>query len=557
MTASEVAEAIRGRLIVSCQATPGEVFHDPQLMARFAEAAVAGGAAAIRANGPADIHAIRGITRVPIIGIQKVRHRDGGLLITPSFESAKALVAAGADMVALDCTVRGQAAGALNRISEIRERLKVPVLADVADIAEALAAGQAGADFILSTLRGYTEDTIHVRDFDPRFIEGLVRASRVPVIAEGRISTPGEARRAVAAGALAVVVGTAITRPTDVTRNFAAAIESEYLRRNKPSYAIGIDLGGTQTKYGVVRSDGVLLLKSAAETPAKSGAHAVLENLKSVATAATEQARAAGYEPVAIGVATAGWIDPKTGRVAYATDNLPGWTGTRIGEELAAVAGLPVAVENDANAWAVGEKHFGAAKLFDDFAFLTLGTGLGGGCYVGGDLNRGAHFFANQVGHFPFLSDGMPCTCGMQGCLEPYVNASALIRYAGNPQASAADVIAAANAGEEKAREAIRTLGRYLARGCAVIVALLDPQAVILGGGLIENNPLLISVLNEELAKLVRPWKERGLRVMCSELGYYGGVQGAAALAFECAFHEGRHNCLQLSAITRKSGPAL
>ena len=557
MTASEVVEAIRGRLIVSCQAAPGEVFHDPQLMARFAAAAVAGGAAAIRANGPADIHAIRGITRVPIIGIQKVRHRDGRLLITPSFESAKVLVEAGADMVALDCTVRGQAAGALNRMSEIRERLKVPVLADVADIAEALAAGQAGADFILSTLRGYTEDTIHVRDFDPRFIEGLVRASSVPVIAEGRISTPGEARRAVAAGALAVVVGTAITRPTEITRNFAAAIESEYLRRNKPSYAIGIDLGGTQTKYGVVRSDGVLLLKSAVETPAKSGAHAVLQNLKSVAKAATEQARAASYEPVAVGVATGGWVDPKTGRVVYATENLPGWTGVRIGEELASVAGLPVAVENDANALAVGEKHFGAAKLLDDFVCLTLGTGLGGGCYTGGDLNRGAHFLANQVGHFPFLSEGMPCTCGLQGCLEPYVNASALVRYAGKPQASAADIIAAANAGEEKAREAIRTLGQYLARGCAVIVALLDPQAVILGGGLIENNPLLISVLNEELAKLVRPWKERGLRVMRSELGYYGGVQGAAALAFECAFHEGKHNCSQLSAITRKSGPAL
>ena len=536
MTANEVTEAIRGRLIVSCQAAQGEVFYDPQLMARFAAAAVAGGAAAIRANGPADIGAIRGITRVPIIGIQKVRHHDGRLLITPSFESAQALVEAGADMIALDCTVRGQATGAFNRMSEIRERLKVPVLADVANIAEALAAGQAGADFILSTLRGYTEDTSHVRDFDPRFIEELVRASSVPVIAEGRISTPGEARRAVAAGALAVVVGTAITRPTDITRSFSAAIESEYRRRNQPSHAIGIDLGGTQTKYGVVRSDGVLLLKSAVETPAKSGAHAVLGNLKSVAKAATEQARAAGYEPVAVGVATGGWVDPETGRVVYATDNLPGWTGARIGEEIASVAGLPVAVENDANAWAVGEKHFGAAKLFDDFVFLTLGTGLGGGCYVGGNLNRGAHFFANQVGHFPFLPDGRACTCGMHGCLEPYVNASALICYAGSSYTSAAQVIEAANSGEEIARGAVQTLARHLARGCATFVAVLDPQALILGGGLTENNPLLLSVLNDEIAKLVRPWKNRELRVMASELGYHGGVLGAAALAFERAF---------------------
>jgi glucokinase-like ROK family protein len=538
MTANEVTRAIQGRLVVSCQATEGEVFHDPQLMARFAAAAVAGGAAAIRANGPADIHAIRGVTRVPIIGIQKVRHRDGQPLITPSFESATALIEAGADMVALDCTIRGQESGALDRIREIRKRLNVPVLADVAQTAEAIAAAEAGADFVLSTLRGYTEETDDAQDFDPGFIQDLVRASSVPVIAEGRISSPEQARQAVAAGALAVVVGTAITRPSDITRSFAAAIEREYLRRNKPSHAVGIDLGGTQTKYGVVRSDGALLFKSMVETPARSGARAVLENLKRVTEIATRYAKDSGYEPVAIGVATGGWVDAKTGRVVYATDNLPGWTGARIGEELASVTELPVAVENDANALAVGERRFGAAKLVDDFVCLTLGTGLGGGCYVGGDLNRGAHFFANQVGHFPFLPDGMPCSCGLQGCLEPYVNASALIRYAGEPQASAADVIAAANAGEERAREAIRTLGRHLARGCATLVAVLDPQAVILGGGLTENNPLLISVFNDELAKLLRPWKERQLRVMPSALGYYGGMQGAAALAFERALDQ-------------------
>ncbi len=547
MTAGEVTQAIQGRLIVSCQATEGEVFHDPQLMARFAAAAVAGGAAAIRANGPADIRAIRGVTRVPLIGIQKVRHHDGLPLITPSFESAKALVEAGADMVALDCTVRGKGSGALERIREIRERLKVPVLADIAEIAEAIAAAEAGADFVLSTLRGYTEETKYVQDFDPNFIRDLVSATSVPVIAEGRISSPDQARQAVAAGALAVVVGTAITRPSDIARTLAAAIESEYSRRNKVSHAIGIDLGGTQTKYGVVRSDGTLLFKSTVETPAQSGARAMLDNLKRVAESATRHAKDTGYNPVAMGVATAGWVDALNGRVVYATGNLPGWTGARIGEELSAISGLPVAVENDANALAVGEKHFGAAKSFEDFVCLTLGTGLGGGCYVAGALNGGAHSIANQVGHIPIMPDGLPCSCGVQGCLEPYVNASALIRYAGDSYTSAAQVIEAANAGEETARKAVRTLARHLARGCATVVALLDPQALIFGGGLIQNNPLLISVLNDEMAKLVRPWESRGLRVMASELGYYGGVVGAAALAFERAFdlNHSRQSCAQ------------
>jgi glucokinase len=125
----------------------------------------------------------------------------------------------------------------------------------------------------------------------------------------------------------------------------------------------------------------------------------------------------------------------------------------------------------------------------------------------------------------------------MRGCLEPYVNAAALIRYAGNSHTTAAQVIAAANAGEQKANEALRALACHLARGCATLVAVLDPQALILGGGLIENNPVLITVLSEELMQLVRPSENRALRIIPSELGYHGGVLGAAALAFEHAFH--------------------
>jgi predicted NBD/HSP70 family sugar kinase len=120
------------------------------------------------------------------------------------------------------------------------------------------------------------------------------------------------------------------------------------------------------------------------------------------------------------------------------------------------------------------------------------------------------------------------------------VNAAALIRYAGDPHASAADVIAAANAGVNNAQEAVQMLGRHLARGSATLVSLLDPQAVILGGGLTENNPLLISVLLDELAQMVRPWEHRGLRIIPSGLGYYGGVLGSAALAFEFA-HKSTH----------------
>lgn len=516
-------ESLKHRLIVSCQASEGEAFYGSEYMARFARAAVDGGAAGIRANGPADIRAIRQALDVPVFGIQKRMHADGRILITPAFEDAQALVEAGATAVALDCTARGRATGALDRIRRIKAELRVPVLADIATCEEAVAAAEAGADFVLSTMRGYTAETADVRAFEPAFISKLVRSVTVPVIAEGRINSPAEARRAIAAGAFAVIVGTAITRPHDITRWFAEAVAP---RRES---VIGIDLGGTNTKYGVVSPDGKLASEGYLPTPPGGGRDALLGVLKAAARRSIES----GPKVSAIGIATAGWVDPGSGRVAYATENLPGWTGTRIADELCQATGLPVAVENDANALAVAEHYFGAARGCDNFVCITLGTGVGGGCYVGGHLNRGAHFFANALGHVQIEPDGLGCTCGRRGCLEVYSNAAALMRYAGAGYGSAEEVIRAANGGDATARDAVRRLANRLARGCAVIVHVLDPEMLILSGGLAQNNPALVTDLEAEMAGLTTVWEQRRLKIRLSPLAYYGGVFGAAAVALE------------------------
>jgi putative N-acetylmannosamine-6-phosphate epimerase len=214
------------KLIVSCQAKEGECFRDPVSMARFATAAVEGGAAAVRAQGPEDVREIRKSVDVPILGVRKIRQDDGQILITPTFESAEELIAAGADMIALDATRRGCKYGALGRIRAIREKLGVPVLADIATIYEALVAAEAGADFVLTTMRGYTEETAAIQGFDLEFVRELVARSPVPVIAEGKIETPEQAEAALIAGCYAVVVGSAITRPNTIARRFADAIES-------------------------------------------------------------------------------------------------------------------------------------------------------------------------------------------------------------------------------------------------------------------------------------------------------------------------------------------
>jgi putative N-acetylmannosamine-6-phosphate epimerase len=220
--------AVRGRLIVSCQAREGEPFRNPCFQAAFARAAVEGGAAAIRANGEEDIRAIRAAVTVPVIGIRKVAQTDGRRLITPTFDSARKLVEAGAGAIALDVTARGRRFGAIERLKRIRAELKVPAFADIATLDEALEAADAGADAVLSTMRGYTDETADIRGFDPGFIRDLVRHCPAPVIAEGMIETPQQAASALEAGAWAVVVGSAITRPVTIARRFSAALERKY-----------------------------------------------------------------------------------------------------------------------------------------------------------------------------------------------------------------------------------------------------------------------------------------------------------------------------------------
>ena len=528
--------AFRRKLLVSCQAAEDSPLRDSATMARLARAAVEGGAAGIRANGFDDVRAIRQAVDVPLIGIWKAQMDDGEILITPAFEAARQLVEAGADLIALDCTARGERYGALGRLRQIKNELGVPVFADISTVDEAVRAAEAGADAVLSTLRGYTPETSHVKTFEPAFIAELVRAVSLPVIAEGHIQTPEELRAALDAGAFAIIVGTAITRPEMITRGFVSALETWRDLHDTQRVFVGIDLGGTNTKYGLVTAQGELLYHSSAPTPWKEGRDALLSHLQQTVSACLEEAGPRAVKPEAIGLATAGWVDPGSGQVVYATENLPGWTGANPGGYLREAFGLPVAVENDANALAVAERHFGAARAASDFVCITLGTGVGGGCYIGGRLNRGPHFFANALGHIPIDPEGRPCTCGLTGCLETCTNAAALVRYAAAGKFTTGEqVIAEANAGDLIARQAIETYAKYLAMGCAAIVSLLDPELLILAGGLAQNNPLLLGALTDELSKRVTVWQRRKLRVEFSPLGYSAGVLGAAAVALSAA----------------------
>ncbi len=212
-------------LIVSCQALPGSPLKGPQFMAAMAEAAVLGGCSAVRVNGPADIRAVREKVEVPVLGINKSADRGAdSVYITPTFESAREVAEAGADIIGLDATGRprpgDEKLGEL--IRRVHEELGLGVVADVDTVASGLAAVEAGADYVATTLSGSTAETACDRTAQPdlRLVGRLVREANVPVIAEGRLHTPEAAAGAFALGAVAVVVGTAITNPTAITTAF-------------------------------------------------------------------------------------------------------------------------------------------------------------------------------------------------------------------------------------------------------------------------------------------------------------------------------------------------
>ena len=208
-------------LIVSCQARADNPLHGPQFMGAMALAARDGGAIAIRANGPDDIRAVTAAA-LPVIGIHKVFSDQYPVYITPDFAAAESIVAAGAQIVALDCTTRpriGEAPEVLVR--RIRDELGAEVFADVSTLDEGLAAADWGASYVATTLSGYTEATQPKPETpDLALLEALAARLSVPIIAEGRYNTPRLVRQAFDAGAHAVVVGTMITNPREITRQF-------------------------------------------------------------------------------------------------------------------------------------------------------------------------------------------------------------------------------------------------------------------------------------------------------------------------------------------------
>ncbi len=294
-------------------------------------------------------------------------------------------------------------------------------------------------------------------------------------------------------------------------------------------YTVGVDVGGTKVAAVLVDAAGVV----AGRTRRPSTTDDFAGFVDAIA-GAVEDLRA--QAPVdAVGVAVAGNVSADRSRVVT-SPNLPPLKGQPLRDELQVRLGLPVVLDNDANAAAWAEYRFGPWSLHQDIVVITVGTGLGGGVILDGQLRRGAHGFAGEPGHVPVVPDGRRCPCGGRGCWEQYASGTALLRYfrdaGGDPRLDGPAVTAAAQAGDPHALAAFDEVGRWLGFGLAGVVALLDPAFLVLGGGVADAGELLLEPTRLGFARSMA-WDTDRVHpdIVAAVLGNEAGAVGAAALA--------------------------
>ena len=307
---------------------------------------------------------------------------------------------------------------------------------------------------------------------------------------------------------------------------------------------IGVDVGGTKVAAGVVDDEGRILARTRRPTPSASPT-----DVEDVIAECVAELRA-GHEVEAVGVGAAGFVDAERSRVLVAP-NLT-WRDEPLRDAVSARIGLPVVVENDANAAAWAEHRFGAGRGEAHLVVVTVGTGIGGGIVVDGRLFRGRHGVGAEFGHLQLVAGGRRCGCGQRGCWEQYCSGRALLREAreiadvrraygarllelgeGRPEGiEAREVTEAAREGDPAALECFEVVGTWLGQGLADLAAVLDPGAFVVGGGVADAGELLLGPARRTFAaRLTGTAYRPHADIRAAELGNDAGLVGAADLA--------------------------
>jgi glucokinase len=299
-------------------------------------------------------------------------------------------------------------------------------------------------------------------------------------------------------------------------------------------YVIGLDLGGTDLKAGLVSCRGEIA--HFLRLPARACEHADAP-FEVIAQAVAELRRVAAGPLAGIGVGCPGVIDPASGALVGRTPHLPHWDSLPLRALLMERLGTRLVVENDANLAALAEHRVGAARGARVSLTITVGTGIGCGVIVEGRVLRGAHGGAGELGHLP-MDGRFPCRCGVPGCVEPECSGSGLVaraREAGLVVPDAAAVFAAATAGDQRATFLIERLTDRLGALIAAAVQLLDPEVIVIGGGVSNAGEALLTPLRSAVARYALASLRDGVRIVGAVLGERAGVVGAGLAAWEAA----------------------
>ncbi len=304
---------------------------------------------------------------------------------------------------------------------------------------------------------------------------------------------------------------------------------------------IGIDLGGTNIHTLVVNERGRILGRDHSPSESGAGAARVMDNVAASARHAARQARLKLSCIRCVGISTPGPVDHKRGIVTEAT-NFKGWRNVRLRDGMRKRLARRVIVENDANAAAFGENWLGAGRGFKSMVLVTLGTGIGGGIILEGKIWRGCAGAAGEIGHHTIRHDGIPCACGNRGCFERYGAAEGLVRLTREAlakgaksllgaQFSAKDVHTAARKGDKVARAAMDAYGRLLGAGLANVANILNPQVIVLTGGIANAGRMILEPARRELKSRALAVPARTCKLLRAKLYEDAGALGAARLA--------------------------
>jgi glucokinase len=294
---------------------------------------------------------------------------------------------------------------------------------------------------------------------------------------------------------------------------------------------LGIDIGGTAVKLGLVTETGRVTAREEASVCADSYETPILTSVLAAAQAFLHRQMTQPAQLTGIGVSATGQIDSARGVVAGTCGNLPGWVGAEIQTTLEDAFGLPVTVANDANCMCLGEAWVGAARGYTDVIGVTLGTGVGGGILTGGRLLEGARGLGGELGHYrTHALDGVECTCGACGCWERYAATTALVRAATAREPELDDgrkIFAAAAAGDKQIQWVLDGWLDEIAEGLAGLVHIFNPQLILIGGGVSAQQELLIEPLAKRVRAAVMPAFAEGLEVRAAALHNDAGLVGA------------------------------